>query len=518
LCGLFFSLDFLFYTFKVNFSPKIIHQIINFKVLKKNPSMGKRELFFWLLTATVFSVLVLPDLFMDGMFADGIQYTCVSKNLAEGRGSFWFPFISETWNKSGSNAFLEQPPLMYAIQAAFFKLFGSSLYVERFYTLLTALITALLIHRIWMKFVDKAYSKYSWLAILFWISIPLSSWTYRQNMQENTMGIFTTTAIFFGLCSIYFRKQWILNASIAGIFIFLASLTKGLPGLFPLVIAGAALITKQNTKIPKAIVLSSIYLAIPVLIYLLLILFNDSAKESLYFYLNSRLLNRVDTSPVVSSHFYIAQRLGTELLPSMLLSLLIILGARRMGLTKKIEKDLRYKGMLFLVLGLAGSLPLMLTLVQRGFYMSISFPCFGLAFALFTVPFAKGIIDTINIRSIVFRIFQVLLALTFLASIIITVIYSGKAIYSKDVLKDVYTLGDYLEANQTISSDGATYHYWPFQFYMIRYNDIYLEKSPRKLEYFVVIKDSLPPSPEMYYKVELNTSKYDLYHQKLPNE
>ncbi len=50
---------------------------------------------------------------------------------------------------AGLASFHEQPPLVFGIQALFFKLLGNSMYVERFYTFLTACITALLIVVFW---------------------------------------------------------------------------------------------------------------------------------------------------------------------------------------------------------------------------------------------------------------------------------------------------------------------------------------------------------------------------------
>ncbi|MBN3035929.1 MAG: hypothetical protein JW861_10115 [Bacteroidales bacterium] len=43
---------------------------------------------FVLLTLTLFTGLILPVLIMDGMFMDGVLYTCVARNLAQGYGTF----------------------------------------------------------------------------------------------------------------------------------------------------------------------------------------------------------------------------------------------------------------------------------------------------------------------------------------------------------------------------------------------------------------------------------------------
>jgi hypothetical protein len=88
-----------------------------------NTIFGKRDYAqfpFWVFTISVFIIAILPSLIQDGMFIDGIQYAAVSKNLANGLGTFWAPYMSQNWYTMGSGVFLEHPPLVYAIQGLFF--------------------------------------------------------------------------------------------------------------------------------------------------------------------------------------------------------------------------------------------------------------------------------------------------------------------------------------------------------------------------------------------------------------
>lgn len=158
------------------------------------PSQNKQTP-FWLITFSLLIGLTLPTLIQDGMFMDAMLYTSVSHNLSMGIGTFWFPQFS-VHNLATLSSFHEQPPLVFGIQALFFKLLGDSLYVERFYTLLTMCITALLIHMFWKDiFTNNNLKKMGWLPILLWISIPVCFWSYSNNMHENTMGIFTLLAV-----------------------------------------------------------------------------------------------------------------------------------------------------------------------------------------------------------------------------------------------------------------------------------------------------------------------------------
>ena len=151
---------------------------------------------FWLFTlATVFA-LTLPILVQDGMFQDGVLYSAVAHNLSLGYGSFWFPQYSAL-NIEGLPSFHEQPPLAFGIESLFFKILGDRLYVERFYTLLTMLLTVWILVKIWRLATIDAPANWqhlTWLPVLFWIMVPVCFWSYRNNMHENTLNIFAVLA------------------------------------------------------------------------------------------------------------------------------------------------------------------------------------------------------------------------------------------------------------------------------------------------------------------------------------
>lgn len=170
------------------------------------------------------------------MFTDGVLYTAVSKNLANGLGSFWFPHFSDTMFLP---FFHQQPPLTFGIQALFFKLFGNGIYSERFYSFFTLCVSAFLIHCIWRKVYEeqKEVRQLSWLPVLLWIIIPVCYWAYSNNVEENTMGIFTllsTLCMYNGLLQKNAKSFFYL--AVGSSLALMASLCKGFPGLFPVII------------------------------------------------------------------------------------------------------------------------------------------------------------------------------------------------------------------------------------------------------------------------------------------
>src|SRR5690606_19575093 len=104
---------------------------------KKNIPMKSKSAAFYISVFAIFLGIISPALFSDGMFMDGLIYATIAKNLANGMGSFWYLKFSETF----FSAFHEHPPLAMALQSIFFKIFGDSIYVERFYSMGSFLIT-----------------------------------------------------------------------------------------------------------------------------------------------------------------------------------------------------------------------------------------------------------------------------------------------------------------------------------------------------------------------------------------
>jgi len=66
----------------------------------------KKNIPFQILTIGIFILLIVPTLIQDGMFMDGQQYACVAKNLANGLGTFWQPFVVQPGGKAAQILFL----------------------------------------------------------------------------------------------------------------------------------------------------------------------------------------------------------------------------------------------------------------------------------------------------------------------------------------------------------------------------------------------------------------------------
>jgi 4-amino-4-deoxy-L-arabinose transferase-like glycosyltransferase len=472
--------------------------------------MKKQNLPFWLLTITVFIFLIIPVLIKDGMFMDGQLYACVAKNLANGSGTFWYPYFSATWFKAGSIYYLEHPQLVYGIQSLFFRVLGSSIYTERIYSLLTAIISAYLISIIWrLHFKNRQdLKKLSWLPVLLWIIIPICFWSYQNNMHENTMGIFTLLAVYFIIRAINNNMPF-LYIILASICIFLASFSKGIPGFFPILTATFYWIIYRKISFRRMMFFSFLLIIVPILIYSIIIL-NNEARESLIYYLNNRLFYSIQGSLAISKRYHILQRLFMELIPDMIITVLCLLYFRIMGLRLDIIKDYKKHIIFYFLIGLSGSLPLLLTLVQKGYYLVPCLPFFAIGFSIIILPGLKEIIGRIDVNKKYFKYLLIcsILLLSF------SIIFSGSQIGEKgrdqDLLNDIYLIGKTIPEGEIIRIEKSIYDDWPLQVYLMRYFNISGDPTDLKHDYYLLSKD-LNIVPEGYEKISLTTKKYDLY-------
>jgi 4-amino-4-deoxy-L-arabinose transferase-like glycosyltransferase len=477
----------------------------------KNLITGKNTP-FWLLTFSVVILLTLTRLIQDGMFFDSMMYTCVSHNLSKGIGTFWFPVFSPSYFNSGSPFFLEHPPLVFGIESLFYKILGDSMYVERFYILLIICISAFLIHLLWKTIFknDVELKRMSWLPILLWITIPSCSWSYSYNMMENTMGLFCLAAVLSSFKAVESGQNRPGLLILSGFFVFLATLSKGVPGLFPLTVPFLYWLTTRKKSFLNTIISSIVILSVPVVIYF--ILFNIAqSKESLTFYFTHRLLARIQHDPTVSSRFHILIRIVSELIPLIILAGLVILITKIKKYNLHLFSNLNYSAF-FMVLGLSASAPLVLTFVQRGFYLVPSFPYLAIGFSIIIVPVIFFASENLNNNPKKHKIFLGLSIVVFIFSLVYLASLKGKTERDKDMLHDVYAIGKEVPENSSITITQDLVAYSVLECYFIRYFNISLYVNDPK-EYYMIRKASIVPN-EGYEKLKIDTKLYDIYRRK----
>jgi 4-amino-4-deoxy-L-arabinose transferase-like glycosyltransferase len=349
---------------------------------------------FRLLTIATFALATVPRLAHRGMFVDGVTYASIARNLAEGRGSFWTPSYTATIYP----VFHEHPPLGFWLQSMWFRLLGDHLFVERAYSVTAALATAAVIAAIWRRLEEKGAVPLfegdtprqgvrplflGWLPILLWIAVPVVSWAIVGNLLETTVALFTTTASLAALRGVTATAPvpavgW---GVLSGLSVVAAALTKGPVGLFPLVAPLTFLLLPQSRRIVWTLAAQWTTVAACAAALLAFHL----SRTSLTDYIHQQVLPSMSGAREVGAgSFTIVKELLQEvILPIVGLGILAIAAARRLVAPSWLA---RRQAASFALLGLAGTLPILVSAKQAGHYLVPAVPLYVLAAAIAFAP------------------------------------------------------------------------------------------------------------------------------------
>jgi hypothetical protein len=447
------------------------------------------------------------------MFMDGQQYACVAKNLANGKGSFWFPFLSETWLMLGYPYFMEQPPLFYELESLAFKLLGDSMYTERIFCAFTLLLNCWFIQKIWnLVFNDHdGLVRLGWYPLLLWIVCPVCFWVFQNNMIEMVVSFFALGAVYYALKMVLAERINYFYLAMSSSFIVLGFLTKGLPALFPLVTIPLYYFVTKEITFKRASILFLLILMIAITFFGTLMLLNDDAKISLHYYFFERLLTRVKEAPTVNFRLFTLFSVIQDLIVPFIIAILVVVLSKN-RLNKKVFKSEFYKKFVFFILlGCFGSLPLMLTMVQKNFYYMPALPYFAIGIALITAGYLKIMYLKIVANTVLFRRFSIISVSLLIIGLLITATQIGTYSRDNETIKDVKRIGGYVGKEKIISTDGDTYYNWSFQFYILRYYDISLDPRTKDNPFFVTTGSDHTKLPENAKKVDIPTTDYQLY-------
>lgn len=457
---------------------------------------------FGLITLLLFVAVYGYGIFTDGMFFDGIVYASVANNLAHHIGTFWEMQYTTTLHTS----YHEQPPLAFFIQSLFFKVLGDSIYVERVYCLFAALLSMFLIKGLWEQLTEKGNRQY-WIPLLLWLAIPLNSWTIQNNLMEVTMGAFDLCAIYLILKGC--KKDSLIFFALGGLFTVLAAFSKGMQGLFPLAAPVVYWVIYRSVYFSRMFLQTIVVSAIPMLAVFTLYLY-PPAHQSIQLYIERRLggtFNHVQDT--TRSHFYLLYKLAMELLVP-----LILYGLSRVFARHYTVKDPdNTKAILFLLgVGLSASLPLMVTLEQRPFYLTTSFPYFALAIGLIALPAINGIIEKLKTKDVTL-INKALLGLIVIAIVLVS-INAKNPKREHALIGDVRLISTVIPKRTTISIAPDLEARWSYHAYFMRYANISLD-AHNQHEYFISTMDGPAPFDSCYRKIDLPLEKFMLYKCEL---
>ncbi len=450
--------------------------------------------------------LVLPLLFMQGMFMDGLMYAAVSKNLAQGIGTFWQPFYGDDY--FGLPGFYENPPLGIFNLALFFKVFGTDFWVERFFILCQYLLT---IYGIWLNLkivIPKAAKNVFWFSLLSWALIPTVFWTFRQNMMEVQMLPLLLFSNWFMLRSLKEGKSFAFNLIFFSALTLGSFLVKGVVGAFLIGAPFAYFLAVDRSW-------RSIYFGLANILVLVLTGFllyqKQTVQDFFYYYLEVRTAARIKHIPTVGSRFWILGEFAQQMILPLIL-MAIVYFSRIKDNTAAELKSTRNWVIFFLLLGIGGSFPLMITKVQRPFYLMTSFPFYILAASLLIEPKIRSVGIKVNAWKRSQLVINSLAGLLLITVLALTINNWGAYRRDEQLQKDLATLMTDLGEPEKIYVEGELLQHWSLKAYAVRNEDLDLLHFPNfKAEKSPYVISKKLPETETKFKEYKSYQSFKLY-------
>lgn len=435
---------------------------------------------------------------------DGLIYSTIANNLANGIGTFWDLHFSSTCMAD----FNGHPPLALGLQSIFYTIFGGSRYIDKIYSLLTFVIVGLVILQIW----KHLGLKNAWFPLFIWFLIPLVPWAISNNMLENTMSIFTSLSVLFYLKSQNNNKY--LFVLFAGIMLALGFLTKGFVAFFPWTFPFLLWLLKRKESFLSMTFGTLGIIAFTIIPLIILVILWPEAKISLQTYMDVQVINSLKNTTSVGSRFYIIGKLFTELLPALGVCFILIIWGWCKKFPMSALKTNSKTALLFFLLGLNGVIPIMISMKQSGFYILATFPFFAISIGAMFTPLIEFVFDDKFYKTKRFLFFKWISFGIFICGVALSVYFANHIGRDKNKINDMYMVIDIIPAGTTINILPNMGQDWSLHGYYARYKNIALDPDiNNKREYLLIQNNELSDSAIItgYEKIKLQTIDYGLY-------
>lgn len=470
----------------------------------------------WLFVITYIIGMFLPRLAVEGMFADGLCYASISRNMAEGRGSLWEPFFSTSfWLPYNTGSiFYENLPFTFWLQSWFFKIFGDYWWTERIYCALLLIGTSFLIVKIWQKAVLPPHKHYAWLPLFLWYGFPRVIWASPYNQLDYTEGFFSLVAVYFLIPSKNILPKGYLV--VAGIITFVAFLSKGPVGIFPLSTPIIYWLVFRHQSLSKSLIATLIVVATFGLSFLLLWQ-HYPAKSWLTHYFSQQFVSAIAGEREMSgegwkARLYILPQILIENAPSIGFAFLFTFLTKRFS---KLKSQNNQYSSFFLLIALAASLPIMISPKQHEIYLLPAFPFYALATASFFLPvFEDWAKEVKNHKNLIY--WKNGLAIILVGVFIYSGLMWGKPGREEDILADMKQLSTVIPNRSKVGVCPNMMSDFVPHCYFQRYHKWELTTDLRQSNFFVLQPDCDEEfvrnlTNAKFIKVKLPTEKYLLY-------
>lgn len=401
-------------------------------------------------------------MFAKGMFMDGIYDALLAHNLATGISSFWAPqTIYYT-----QPAYWDNPPLAMYFLSVWYDVLGDYYFVERIYSFSCAICQLLLIAVAWRTVFQKQNDirRLFWLPCLLFLISPLTPWCYANNLLENTMTLFTTLSVIMFFVYWQTRKNLFLYASLGGILIFLACITKGPVGLFPLA-TPVFFIRIVDKKEFNNILAYTVFQVFVFALAFTLAFSMDAPSVFLKNYLEVQLLPVLKHQSAASNpHYQIFIDLSLAALPW-----LAILSVAFVFKPLKSVKNKRQLSVVFILIAISASFPIALSAKQHKYYLLPSLVFYTLSLAVLLIPLAELVLSKIS--ALAEKVVQGLSAAAILIAIAWCFVNTGSYSRDKELLTDIESIQPWVKNEKVIRADWSLFDAWAMRAYLNRLYD-----------------------------------------------
>ncbi len=439
----------------------------------------------------VFGIFLLPNFFSHGIFMDGNIYASLSRNLAEGLGSFWDPMLTQTFRAE----FHDHPPLAFGLQSIFFWVLGDHFWVERLYSLF-ALAGHLWVIRAFWKDIFPGRKSSLWLVFLFYALVPTITWSFTNNMLENTMALFSALAV---LILFKTRKKFnVLATILAAFFVVCAFYTKGPVSMFPLAVPFFLWLCFREIAFFKMALQTTLFIVFSLGIFAVFYYGSDQAAESWNIYFNKQVVGTItaENPSYGVRRTFILERLLLELIIPLIIALCYVVYAKM----KKQKRNKKTSTVWFFVLvGLSAILPIMVSPKQWGFYTVPSILYFVIALGIIVLELKDKGRPILPFKY--FKTIRISSLIAFFGVLIFSILNFGNLSRDKGKLGGIMEICEMLPEESVLSADPRFSKDWNLITYFVRYNHIALDFKDLDREYFLGTSETkLDTDYEVVYK------------------
>ena len=337
---------------------------------------SKKTLLFFVLT--LYCLLLGYKLLRIGQHGDGVEYASVARNLADGVGTFWKPYLDDYLHP----VFREHPPFVFWFQSLFFRIFGNGPYLEAFYGFFMGLLILFWIGIFWQQVRrDHQFSEAgSWWPMLLIVPLPIFTYILQINRIVNTWTLLAIIATYLAYLSAVKSKYTVFFSILTGIAIYIGFISKGPVALFSFAVPLIAWLTIK-ASFSKAVTAT----------FLSLITFVAILLATFYFYPDSiEFWKNFWQTQVIASlkgerggsrpHWHLLERWISEMIVPFLIAGLFMLAFKMPFRNLRFNNQAKF----FLLTALASSLPFLISSRQHGRYILHSYPFFVLCLAFVT--------------------------------------------------------------------------------------------------------------------------------------